>query len=225
MKSRDFFSRLLRRPRYPAVVFSVLLHIAVVFFAGYYSRKKSARKKVRKEKRVLAAVQLQAIPLAPLSAPSSVQVFREDLFNDTKDEEKNLFKLRRTEDKRRTIKINQDDAFRNLTVPGKGSGGGSTNTGYLPEYALDKPPIPLKNLPDTHPLTDQAAALGISVFSVVVELMIDATGVIVKIRLVTNGDFGFGKAALKALAGLKYRPGLVRGKAVPSLIRERILFK
>jgi len=218
---KKFFSR----PLYPAALFSLMLHLVIVLLSG----EKGLPAKFKQDKRrveQLARINIQTVPLAPADAPpAALQVFREDLFKDTTDEEKKLFKLRKSEDPRRRITVDQTRNLRDLLMPDAGSGkpSGDTNS-YVPFYSLDTLPRAVTPYEGRIVFPDQATALGITAFSVVVELLIDSKGRLLKSRLVSNGSFGFGEAVLKGLQGVRFLPGKIRGRAVRSLLRERILF-
>lgn len=215
---------LVRRPLFLGAVFSLLLHLFLLLF----NLEDAATRKQRDEEKKLpqqARLSLQTVPLATEPAPVRVQVFREDLFKDPTDEEKKLFTLRKTEDKRRTVTVDQDRSLQGLLLPDRqqGSGGGDTNS-FVPFYSLDTLPEPRGGYGGRITWPDRATALGITAFSVVAELLIDEKGKLRSVRIVTSGDFGFGDAVLAGLAGLEFRPGKAGGRAVRSLLRERFYF-
>lgn len=214
---------LVRRPLFLGAVFSLLLHLVLLFFSAddAATRRKDEEKKLPRQ----ARLSLLTVPLATEPARVQVQVFREDLFKDPADEEKKLFTLRKTEDKRRTVTVDQDRTLQGLLLPDsrQPAGGGDTNS-FVPFYSLDTLPEPRSGYAGRISWPERATALGITAFSVVAELLIDEKGKLLSVRIVTSGDFGFGDAVLAGLTGLEFRPGKAGGRAVRSLLRERFYF-
>ena len=219
--NRDLFRRMLQRPLYPAAAFSLLLHLLLALVSGtggqQYAKLQDPPRKIP-----LARINLQAIDPGQTAAPQ-VQVFKDDLFQDTTDEEKKLFKLRKAEDPRRKVAIQYDKGLRDLLTPGRMTGSGDTNS-YVPFYSLDTLPRPKTPYETRITVPEQATALGISLFAVVVELLIDEKGKLLSSRIVTDGAYGFGEAVRRGLEGISFYPGKVRGRAVRTLLRERFLF-
>jgi protein TonB len=95
---------------------------------------------------------------------------------------------------------------------------------YLPQFKIEQAPV----FPDQQVLSQMvypplAAKQGVE-GTVILELSIDAQGVIRHIAVLKDPGFGFAEAAVKALAGIRVKPAQAGGQSVAVRYRYPIRF-
>jgi len=207
-------------------VVSIIIHL-LFFLINLQTSSLKRRKQKTKEKKIKAVINLQTVNIDTMPIIRNIRVIRQNYFDDTQQEEKNIFKLQKKHEKKRSGRVDYDRSYRNLLLQKFAANRGRKQGGKnrpIVFYLVEKIPVPLTPYSQVLRYPEAAANLSLPKIGIVVELIIDKKGRVIKATGVTDSGYGFEQEAISNLTNIRFRPGRLQGKTVAVLLRERFIY-